>query len=138
VGRMERHSTGLMLFTNDDEMSTRLLQPGGKVRKVYHVTLKKKVDARHLAEMREGFKVGDHFIKADAAEYVGTRQDPHEVGIEVHSGRIKIVQRMFEHFGYEIVKMDRVVFACLTKKDLPRGHWRHLAEEELNILRMSL
>ena len=138
VGRLSRHTTGLMLFTNDDEMSTRLLSPGGKVRKVFHVTLRQKVDNRHLEAMKEGFKIGEHFVKADAVEYVGNRQDPHEIGIEIHSGRNKIVTRMFEYFGYEVVKMDRVIYACLTKKDLPRGHWRHLAEEELNILRMSL
>lgn len=138
VGRLSRHTTGLMLFTNDDEMATRLLSPGGKVRKVFHVTTKQKVNNAHLQEMKEGFKIGEHLVKADAVEYVGNRQDPHEIGIEVHSGRNKIVTRMFEHFGYEVIKMDRVIYACLTKKDLPRGHWRHLAEEELNIMRMSL
>lgn len=137
VGRLDRNTTGLLLFTNDGELATRLIHPRHSVRKIYHVTLAEKVKSSHLEEIKKGFDLDDGFIKADDISYVGDGSNPFEVGIEIHSGRNRIVRRIFEHFGYTVVKLDRVVFANLTKKDLPRGRWRVLSKEEVGLLYMS-
>ncbi len=137
VGRLDRATTGLLLFTNDGELATRLMHPKHKVRKIYHVTLGEKVKSTHLDQIRTGFDLDDGFIKADAVSYVGDGSNPYEVGIEIHSGRNRIVRRIFEHFGYNVVKLDRVMFGPLTKKDLPRGRWRMLSKEEVGMLYMS-
>ncbi len=138
VGRLDRNTTGLLLFTNDGELATRLMHPRHKVRKIYHVTLGQKVKSTHLEEIRAGFELEDGFIKADEVSYVGDGSNPFEVGIEIHSGRNRIVRRIFEHFGYTVVKLDRVVFANLTKKDLPRGRYRLLTKEEIGMLYMTV
>ncbi len=135
VGRLDRDTTGLLLFTNDGDLADRLTHPRNGVRKLYHVTLAEKVQQHHLDEIQTGFVLDDGFVKADQISFAGN--DPHEVGIELHSGRNRIVRRIFEHFGYKVAKLDRVRFAHLTKKDLPRGHFRHLSEEEVNFLRMN-
>lgn len=137
VGRLDRNTTGLLLFTNDGELATRLMHPKHNVRKIYHVTLAEKVKSLHLEEVRKGLKLEDGIIKADAIDYVGDGSNPYEVGIEIHSGKNRIVRRIFEHFGYTVVKLDRVVLGPLTKKDLPRGHWRHLTKEEVGFLYMT-
>jgi 23S rRNA pseudouridine2605 synthase len=94
-----------------------------------------KVSQGDLDKMLEGFELDGKFVKLNKASFV--KSDPREVGVEIHSGRNRIVKRIFEHFGYKVTKLDRVIFACLTKKNVPRGNWRHLTEEEMNILRMT-
>lgn len=136
VGRLDRNTTGVLLFTNDGELTTKLTHPAYNKMKIYHVTLNKNVSGVHLKEIQEGITLEDGFIKADAISYT----DPNEkrqVGIELHSGRNRIVRRIFEHFGYNVRKLDRVYFAGLTKKGLLRGKWRFLTEHEVGILKMG-
>ena len=135
VDRIEKESTGLILFTNDGELAKRLNHPKVALRELYHITLAKKATPEDLEKMVEGFVVGEGFVKAKAAEFV--KKDPHEIGMELHSNRSRIVRRMWEQLGHKVIKVDRVVYGPLTKKDLPRGHWRHLSREELNLLRMT-
>lgn len=137
VGRLDRATTGLLLFTNDGELAKRLTHPKHKVRKIYHVSLAEKVKASHLDEIRKGIELEDGSVKADDIRFVGDGSNPYEVGIEIHSGKNRIVRRIFEHFGYTVVKLDRVVIGNLTKKDLPRGYWRHLSKEEVGLLYMA-
>ena len=134
VGRLDRNTTGLLLFTNDGDMTAKLTHPKFDVRKVYHVTLDKKVTTEDYRSLNEGFELADGFIKPDAVEFVGAGK--YELGVEIHSGRNRIVRRMFEHLGYEVVKLDRVAFAGLTKKDLPRSKFRFLTEKEVSFLKM--
>lgn len=137
VGKLDRSTTGLLLFTNDQQLETRLLDPKNRVRKIYHVTLSEKVKRNHLDEMVKGFELDDGFVKADEAKFVGDGSDAHQVGIQLTSMRNNIVRRMFEHFGYKVQKLDRVVFAGLTKKDLPRGYARTLTKDEVGLVYMS-
>jgi 23S rRNA pseudouridine2605 synthase len=136
VGRLDRQTTGLLLFTNDGDLAKRLLHPKHGYAKIYQIELVEKVKAEHLRIIRDGFDLEDGFIKADEIAYVGEGNDQHVVGIRVHSGRNRIVRRIFEHFGYTVKKLDRVSFAGLTKKDLPRGRARHLTEKEVQFLMM--
>ncbi|NJB36723.1 pseudouridine synthase [Croceivirga sp. JEA036] len=130
VGRLDRNTTGLLLFTNDGELAKKLTHPKHNVRKIYHVHLDKALTMRDLQQIMEGLTLEDGPITVDEVSYVqgATKK---EVGIEIHSGKNRIVRRIFEHLGYTVVKLDRVVFAGLTKKDLPRGHWRFLTEQEV-------
>lgn len=137
VGRLDRNTTGVLLFTNDGDMAKYLTHPKHRVTKIYRVTLNKELTKRHFEEIEEGFELDDGFIKADKLSYVEDRDTRKEVGIEIHSGRNRIVRRIFEHLGYEVVKLDRVMFAGLTKKDLPRGRWRHLSRDEVSFLKMK-
>ncbi|HCS62956.1 MAG TPA: pseudouridine synthase [Cellvibrio sp.] len=134
VGRLDFNTSGLLLFTNDGDMTAKLTHPKFEVRKVYHVSLDKKMSTEDYRTLCEGVELADGFIKPDAAEFVGTGK--FELGIEIHSGKNRIVRRMFEHLGYEVVKLDRVAFAGLTKKDLPRGKFRFLTEKEISFLKM--
>jgi 23S rRNA pseudouridine2605 synthase len=136
VGRLDRATTGLLLLTNDGDLAKRLTHPSHGVQKIYHVELDQKVDPTHLQKMREGIMLEDGMIKADDVAFTGDGEDKKSVGIEIHSGRNRIVRRMFEYFGYNVKKLDRVVFAGLTKKDLPRGEHRHLTEKEVAFLHM--
>ncbi|MFZ6050597.1 pseudouridine synthase [Halocola ammonii] len=136
VGRLDRNTTGLLLFTNDGDLAKRLTHPKHGFRKIYHVELKEKVKPNHLNMIREGIELEDGFIKADEIDFVGDGQDMHQVGIEIHSGKNRIVRRIFEHFGYSVKKLDRVMFAGLTKKDIPRGEFRHLTKSEVGFLKM--
>ncbi|TKD61012.1 pseudouridine synthase [Flavobacterium sp. ASW18X] len=130
VGRLDRNTTGLLLFTNDGELAKKLTHPKHNVRKIYHVHLDKALTMRDLQQIMEGLTLEDGPITVDEVSYVqGATKN--EVGIEIHSGKNRIVRRIFEHLGYTVVKLDRVVFAGLTKKDLPRGHWRFLTEQEV-------
>lgn len=138
VGRLDRHTTGLLLFTNDGDLAKKLTHPKHEVQKIYHVVLDKKVKPAHLKQIREGIELEDGPIKADDVAYVGDGSNQFEVGIEIHSGKNRIVRRIFEHFGYRVVKLDRVVFAGLTKKDLPRGMNRHLTKKEVAFLKMQV
>jgi 23S rRNA pseudouridine2605 synthase len=135
VGRLDRETTGLLLFTNDGDMAKKLTHPRHKSSKIYHVELNKPVKLEDLKKLVDGIELEDGKTAFDKAEYV--KESSREVGVELHSGKNRIVRRMFESMGYEVVKLDRVQFAGLTKKDLPRGHYRHLTEKELAFLKMS-
>ena len=135
VGRLDKDTTGLLLLTNDGEMAKRLANPKTGVRNLYHATTYEKVKKEHLLAMLEGFLLDGKFVRVDKATFV--KDDPRQIGVEIHSGRNRIIKRIFEHFGYRVTKLDRVIYTCLTKKNVPRGAWRHLTEEELNILRMT-
>lgn len=137
VGRLDRNTTGLLLFTNDGQLTEKLTHPKYEVQKIYHAVLDKELKSDDLAALRQGMELDDGFIKADQASYVDGKKK-NEIGLEIHSGRNRIVRRMFEHLGYEVTKLDRVMFANLTKKDLPRGHWRHLHQDELRMLKNFL
>ena len=137
VGRLDRDTTGLLLFTNDGDMAKKLTHPRYEATKIYQVETDKPVQAEHLELLMRGIELEDGRIKADKAEYVKDGKSSREVGIEIHSGKNRIVRRMFEKLGYEVVKLDRVQFASLTKKDLPRGYYRHLTEKEVSFLKMT-
>ncbi len=135
VGRLDRNTTGLLLFTNDGELAKKLTHPKSNIQKIYHASLDKKLSNSDLIKISEGFMLDEKRVIVDEISYV-VNQPKTEVGVKIHSGRNRIVRRIFEHFDYSVVKLDRVIFAGLTKKDLPRGHWRHLTEMELNTLMM--
>ncbi|MCG9911224.1 MAG: rRNA pseudouridine synthase [Flavobacteriales bacterium] len=137
VGRLDRNTTGLLLFTNDGEMADKLMHPRKRVKKIYLAELDKNLKTEHLQQLREGITLEDGPIKPDVVEYAaGPKPDKKTIGVEIHSGRNRIVRRMFEHFGYKVVKLDRVYFAGLTKKNLPRGRYRMLEPMEINMLKM--
>jgi len=133
VGRLDRATSGLLLFTNDGFMTKRLTHPSSNVNKIYHVSLDKKVTQNHLNALVEGIKLEDGFSKADKAYYM-PNVNKSTIVIELHSGRNRIIRRMMEHMDYKVTKLDRVNFAGLTKKDLPRGRFRHLNENEVGLL----
>lgn len=135
VGRLDRPTTGLLLFTNDGDLAKKLTHPSTGVKKLYHVVLDKTVNGEHLQRLRTGITLEDGAIKADEISFV-QGASKREVGIALHSGRNRIVRRIFAHLGYEVVSLDRVLFAGLSKKDLPRGHWRHLSQSEIQQLKM--
>jgi len=135
VGRLDRPTTGLLLFTNDGDLAKKLTHPSTGVKKLYHVVLDKNVSGQHLQSIKAGIKLDDGSIKADEVSYV-QGASKREVGIALHSGRNRIVRRIFESLGYEVITLDRVLFAGLTKKDIPRGHWRHLSQTEVQHLKM--
>ncbi len=134
VGRLDRNTSGVLLLTNDGDMTKKLTHPSHRIRKVYHVVIDQSLASEDFQKIEEGMELDDGFIKVDAIEFVSTGRK--ELGIELHSGKNRIVRRIFEQLGYTVVKLDRVVFAGLTKKDLPRGRWRHLTKEEINFLKM--
>lgn len=136
VGRLDRNTTGVLLFTNDGELTTRLTHPKHGVRKLYHVVLDKPLSKNDLLKIIEGIELEDGKIKPDKINWVTDEMDKRHVGIELHSGKNRIVRRIFEQLGYEVIRLDRVIFAGLTKKDMPRGKWRFLEEKEINILKM--
>lgn len=135
VGRLDRNTTGLLLLTNDGELADKLMHPRKKVVKIYHVELDRKFTHAHLEQMREGLTLEDGFFKPDDVSFVEGMDKKH-VGIEIHSGKNRIVRRLFEHLGYKVVKLDRVLYAGLTKKGLPRGAWRYLEPREVGMLKM--
>lgn len=135
VGRLDRNTTGLLLFTNDGELAKKLTHPKHNIQKLYHAQLDKKLSLSDLNKISEGFYMDDFRVQVDDISYI-QGAPKNEVGVKIHSGRNRIVRRIFEHFNYSVIKLDRVVFAGLTKKDLPRGHFRHLTEMEVNNLRM--
>jgi 23S rRNA pseudouridine2605 synthase len=136
VGRLDKETSGVLLFTNDGDLSKKLTHPSHQKKKIYHVHLDKPLTKNHLLEIAQGFELEDGFIAADAISYV-KEDDKHQVGIEIHSGRNRIVRRIFAHLGYEVKKLDRVYFAGLTKKNLPRGKSRFLTQSEINQLKMQ-
>ena len=136
VGRLDRNTTGVLLLTNDGDLASKLTHPKFLKKKVYHVYLDKNVTARDMQQIAEGIELDDGEIHADAIEYASD-QDKSQVGIEIHSGKNRIVRRIFEALGYRVVRLDRVQFAGLTKKNLRRGDWRFLTEKEVEMLRMG-
>lgn len=136
VGRLDRQTMGLLLFTNDGELARRLTHPSTGVYKIYHVELNKPLAHEDMQRILDGIELEDGPIHADDVQYVEGADDKRVVGVALHSGKNRIVRRIFEHLGYEIHKLDRVVFAGLTKKDLPRGRYRELTEKEVAFLKM--
>lgn len=136
VGRLDRNTTGVLLFTNDGDLAKKLTHPSHGARKIYHVGLDKPFAKADMETLLQGLTLDDGPIEVDDAEYV---EDSHrkEVGIQIHSGRNRIVRRIFEHLGYTVCKLDRVLFAELTKKNLARGEWRFLTEAEVKFLKMN-
>lgn len=136
VGRLDRNTMGVLLLTNDGELACKLTHPKFLKKKVYHVFLDKNVTAHDLQQIADGIQLEDGEVHADAIEYADPN-DKTQVGIEIHSGKNRIVRRIFESLGYHVVKLDRVQFAGLTKKNLRRGDWRYLTEKEVDMLRMG-
>lgn len=136
VGRLDRNTTGVLLLTNDGDLASKLTHPQYLKKKIYHVYTDKNVTAADMRRIAEGITLDDGEIHADAIEYA-SETDKKQVGIEIHSGRNRIVRRIFESLGYRVLKLDRVFFAGLTKKNLRRGDWRYLTEKEVNMLRMG-
>lgn len=136
VGRLDRNTTGVLLLTNDGDLASKLTHPSFKKKKIYHVWLDKNVSIEDMEKIANGLELEDGEIHADAISYA-SEDDKSQVGIEIHSGRNRIVRRIFESLGYHVVKLDRVYFAGLTKKNLGRGKWRYLNEREVNALRMG-
>ena len=136
VGRLDKNTTGLLLFTNDGDMTKKLTHPKHGIEKTYSAELNKKFANIDMCALRNGIELEDGIITPDEVEYVDDSKKV--IGITIHSGKNRIVRRIFEFLGYEVVKLDRVVFAGLTKKDLPRGKWRFLTQAEINILKMTV
>ena len=136
VGRLDRNTTGVLLLTNDGELASKLTHPKFLKKKVYHVFLDRGLTQHDLQQIAEGITLDDGEIHADAIEYTD-ENDRTQVGIEIHSGKNRIVRRIFESLGYRVLKLDRVLFAGLTKKNLRRGDWRFLTQQEVEMLRMG-
>jgi 23S rRNA pseudouridine2605 synthase len=134
VGRLDRNTTGVLLMTNDGELTKKLTHPKYQQKKLYHVFLDKPLTKADFESIESGVELEDGFIKVDAIDYVAKSTTFDEVGLEIHSGRNRIVRRIFENLGYRVVKLDRVMFSGLTKKDLPRGRWRFLTPAEVSML----
>ena len=135
VGRLDRNTTGVLLLTNDGDLASKLTHPKFVKKKIYHVWTDREISEDDMQRIADGIELDDGEIHADAISYVSDERN--QAGIEIHSGRNRIVRRIFEHLGYRVTKLDRVYFAGLTKKNLPRGRWRYLTQEEVNILRQG-
>jgi 23S rRNA pseudouridine2605 synthase len=135
VGRLDRNTTGLLLFTNDGDLAKKLTHPKHNVRKLYHASLDRKLELKDLDKLRGEVIIEGRKVFIDAISYVNG-EPKSEIGIEIHSGRNRIVRKIFEHVGYKVNKLDRVVFAELTKKNLPRGRWRELSNLEVTNLQI--
>lgn len=134
VGRLDRNTTGLLLLTNDGELANRMMHPRYEVKKLYHVFLDKDLSIKDLEKIRLGLELDDGPAPVDKADFVKDK-GKNEIGIEIHIGRNRIVRRIFEHLGYKVEKLDRIIYGPLTKKDLPRGFSRHLSEKEIILLK---
>ena len=135
VGRLDRMTTGLLLLTNDGDLAKKLSHPSYEIKKIYQVTLNRSMTPTDLNKLRSGVDLEDGKAVPDAVDFVRGSTSGKDLGIELHSGKNRIIRRMFEHFGYEVVKLDRVYYAGLTKKDLPRGRYRHLTGQEVIMLK---
>ncbi|NCT18873.1 MAG: pseudouridine synthase [Flavobacteriaceae bacterium CG_4_8_14_3_um_filter_34_10] len=135
VGRLDRNTSGLLLFTNDGDMIKKLTNSSLLIRKIFQVTLDKNLKYEDFLKIQEGINIEGNKIRVDEVSYVENAPKS-EIGIQLHSNKNNIVRKIFTHLGYDIIKLDRVVFAGLTKKDLPRGNWKHLTKQELNNLMM--
>ncbi|MFP4692004.1 MAG: pseudouridine synthase, partial [Bacteroidales bacterium] len=136
VGRLDRNTTGLLLMTNDGELTKKLTHPKHKVKKIYQVQLDKSLSKDDMQQVAAGVEIGQEKVTPDHIAFT-TPQNKKEIGIELHSGQNRVVRRIFEQLGYKVTKLDRVMFAGLTKKDLPRGKWRELTEKEVSFLKMQ-
>ena len=136
VGRLDRNSTGVLLLTNDGELTKKLTHPKFNNKKIYHIFLNKPVTKADLLTITQGVTLKDGFIKVDGISYADNT-DKKQVGVEIHSGKNRVLRRIFEHLGYKVLKLDRVYFAGLTKKGLSRGRWRYLTEKEIAFLKMN-
>jgi 23S rRNA pseudouridine2605 synthase len=137
VGRLDKSTTGVLLLTNDGDLAGKLTHPKYKRRKIYHVFLDKIVSKNDLVKLTEGIELDGETIVADAVSYADLA-DRSQIGIELHSGQNRVVRRLFEKLGYDVKKLDRVYFAGLTKKNLPRGKWRFLTEKEISMLKRGI
>lgn len=133
VGRLDRNTTGLLLLTNDGELSERLAHPSNNVKKIYSVQVDKRVSKEDVAHIQEGVELEDGKARIDQLAILSS--DYKQFGLELHIGRNRIVRRIFEYFGYEVIKLDRVLYAGLDKQNLPRGKWRYLTDKEVNRLK---
>jgi len=136
VGRLDRNTTGVLLFTNDGELAKKLTHPSYNKKKIYHIFLDKAFSSGDMKKLGQGVELEDGFAQPDALSYASS-ENKREIGLEIHSGKNRIVRRMFESLGYRVNKLDRVYFAGLTKKDVPRGKWRILTEKEITRLKMN-
>ncbi len=136
VGRLDRKTTGVLLITNDGDLTKKLTHPSSQISKLYHVTVDKNVTSEDMKKLITGVELEDGMVKADYVEHVEVAGSKKEIGIELHSGKNRVIRRMMEALGYDVVKLDRVLFAGLTKKNLPKGHWRFLTSNEISFLKM--
>ncbi len=136
VGRLDRATTGLLLFTNDGDLTMKLTHPASNISKLYHVELDKGLKPADFEKITNGVKLDDGMAYVDEISYAGQGYSRSELGVSIHSGRNRIVRRIFESLGYKVTRLDRVAFAGLTKKDLPRGRWRFLTPKEIAFLKM--
>jgi len=136
VGRLDRNTTGVLLFTNDGELAKKLTHPSHRIEKVYHVVLDRNLTKKDMETIAAGIELDDGPIKVDEISYIKGNTDKKEIGIRLHSGRNRIIRRIFEAVDYKVTRLDRVIFAGLTKKDIPRGKWRHLNRKEIEWLKM--
>jgi 23S rRNA pseudouridine2605 synthase len=134
VGRLDRNTSGVLLLTNDGELSQKLTHPRNEVKKVYHVTLDRALDKKDFDQILKGIELEDGPASVDALAYADVK-DKTQLGVEIHSGRNRIVRRIFEHLKYDVKNLDRVIFAGLTKKNVERGKWRFLSEREIRDLK---
>ncbi len=134
VGRLDRNTSGLLLLTNDGDMTNSLTHPSKKISKIYAVSLDKPLAKNDFQKIIDGIELEDGIVEVDEVAYTDAN-DKSQVGIQIHSGKNRVIRRLFQHIGYEVIKLDRVVFGLLTKKDLPRGKWRHLTTLEVNKLK---
>jgi 23S rRNA pseudouridine2605 synthase len=137
VGRLDKDTTGVLLLTNDGDLTGRLIHPKYKRKKIYHVFLDKTVTKKDLFRLAEGIELDGETIVADAVSYADA-EDKSQIGIELHSGQNRVIRRMFESLGYKVKKLDRVYFAGLTKKNLKRGKWRFLTDKEISMLKRGI
>ncbi len=138
VGRLDRNTTGLLLLTNDGELAQKLTHPRQRVSKLYHVVLDRNLKPGDLEKLTEGVELDDGKVAADSVSYVEGANNKREVGMTLHSGKNRVIRRMFEALGYNVKNLDRVMFAGLTKKDLARGKWRYLSGKEVRTLKSKL
>ena len=134
VGRLDRNTTGILIFTNDGELAQGLMHPKGNVSKIYSVELNQPIDPKHFYKIKTGIKLFDGVIKPDKIALVD-KEDQRKIGVQIHSGRNRVVRRMFEALGYEVVKLDRVIYAGIDKQGLAKGKWRNLTEKEVSQLK---
>ena len=135
---MERDTTGLLLFTNDGDLAKKLTNPATKVKQIYHVYLDQAMKEEDVETLMNGIEVDGDSVKPDVVNYVQEVEDGTQLGAQFHSGRNTFVRGMFEHFNYKVEKLDRVLYANLTKKDIPRGKWRILKEKEVTMLKVMV
>jgi 23S rRNA pseudouridine2605 synthase len=137
VGRLDKETTGVLLLTNDGDLTGKLTHPKYNRRKIYHVFLETPLVKNDLFKLTEGIQLDDELVVADAVSYADP-EDRSQIGIELHSGQNRVIRRLFESLGYRVKKLDRVYFAGLTKKNLPRGKWRFLSEKEISMLKRGV